>query len=252
MQDAKRRALIFLVMALALAAIAGFLFLQKVSAVDARLGDRATVWVAKQTIPPREPLKAQYFEAMKVPEQFVQDSIVTDLKAVEMGEYTYSIDQLISVAPMSEGDVLTDNVLKTKSFLSSENKRMVTLVRSDRLRFDGSLDINDHVDIIVSEEGKGTYTFLKDVPIVGMTEDGSGIGVEVSLKEAEKLIDKENFAISIRVLKAPSEQSKGSSGQSPKQTLPNQNPSPNANDKDEQPVQNGGNQKEGDGTAPSQ
>ncbi|PMB04285.1 flp pilus assembly protein CpaB [Fischerella thermalis CCMEE 5273] len=211
MQDAKRRAIIFLILALCLSAVAGFLFLQKVSAVDSQLGNHLTVYVAAKDIASREPLTPDHFKAVKVPAQYIQDSAVTDLNQIELGDYPYSIDRLISISPMEEGDLLTNNILKSQSFLTANDKRMVTLVQTDRVKFDGSLEINDRVDIVVSNKSEGsvkTSVFMRDVPVVAMTGDGKGIGLEMSLSEAEKLIHEENFAVSIRVLKAPNEGSK--------------------------------------------
>ncbi|MDR6227073.1 flp pilus assembly protein CpaB [Desmospora profundinema] len=211
MQDAKRRAIIFLILALGLAAIAGFMFMQKVSAVDSRLGNHATVYVAAKDISSREPLSSEHFKEVKVPVQYVQESAVTDLNQIQLGDYPYSIDRLISISPMEEGDLLTRNILKSQSFLTANDKRMVTLAQSDRVKFDGSLEVNDRVDIVVSNRSNGnvkTSVFMRDVPVVAMTGDGKGIGLEMTLKEAEKLIHEENFAVSIRVLKAPSEGSK--------------------------------------------
>ncbi len=216
MQDAKRRAIIFFVIALLLAAIAGYLFLQKVSAVDDQLGRWVTVYVAAQDISLREPLKPEYFKAVEIPKRFVQDSQVTDLNAIQIGDYTVPIEHLVAVVPLAEGDVLTHNMLKTQSSLTENNKRMVTLAQSNRIQFDGTLDYNDRVDLIVSDK-KGnenvTEVFMKDILVVGLAkdEDGSvkGIGLELTMEQARKLIHAQNFAIAIRVLKAPTEDKEG-------------------------------------------
>lgn len=243
MQDAKRRALIFLVIALLLAAIAGFMFLQKVSAVDSRLGKVTTVYVAKKKITSREPLRPDFFEAKEVPAQFVQKSTVTNLDGIQVGNYTLPIHQLVSVVPISEGELLTDNVLKLQSFLTANNKRMVTLSQSDKVRFDGSLEVNDRVDLIVSDQkndGAETEIFMRDVPVVGVAEDDdgnvTGVGLEVSLDEAKKLIHKQNFAMSIRVLKAPTE--KGDGGKKKQKKEESSNP------QQEVQVPQGGSQEE--------
>lgn len=228
MQDAKRKAIIFLVLALVLAGIAGFLFLQKVSAVDSRLGNMTTVYVAKKNISSREPLRPDFFEAKEVPAQFVQESSVTSLDAVQVGDYTLPINQLVSVVPLSEGELLTDNILKAKSFLTADDKRMVTLSQSEKVLFDGSLEINDRVDLVVSDQNDGgpeTEIFMRDVPVVGVAEDDNGnvtgVGLEVSLSDARKLIHKQNFSMSIRVLKAPSEKN-GANKESKKKPDPQQ------------------------------
>ena len=83
MQDAKRRAIIFAVVSLVLAMLAGILFMQRVSAVEAQLGNEVTVYVAKSDIQPRQPLKPEQFEAVQVPQKFVQQSTVTNCKRLE-------------------------------------------------------------------------------------------------------------------------------------------------------------------------
>ncbi|PTM54778.1 flp pilus assembly protein CpaB [Desmospora activa] len=210
MQDAKRRAIIFLILALALAAVAGFLFMQKVSAVDSQLGNHLTVYVAAKEISSRELLTPEDFTAVNVPAKYVQESAVTDLNQIQLGDYPYSIDRLVAIAPMKKGDLLTNNLLKSQSSLTENNNRMVTLAQSDRVKFDGSLEVNDRVDIVVSNRNDGkvnTSIFMTDVPVVAMTGDGKGIGLEMPLSDAEKLIHEENFAAAIRVLKAPTEES---------------------------------------------
>ncbi len=236
MQDAKRRAMLFLVLALMLAAVAGFLFMQKVSAVDASLGDRVTVYVAAQNITSRQQLKPEYFKPVEVPEQFVQESVVTNLEAIELQENNpFPVDSFVSVVPLAEGDLLTKNVLLMKNYLQSNDKRMVTIQRSERAVFDGTFDYNDLVDIIVSEQRGNqpeTIVFMNDVPVVGVAKDQqgniTGLGLEMTLEQAKQFIHKQNFSISIRILKAPNQKGSGrnngkGSSQIP-QSVPKQNP----------------------------
>src|SRR5699024_8883382 len=141
MQDAKRRAIIFAVLSLILAAAAGLLFMQRVGTVEAKLGAKVKVYVAKKDIPARQQLKPENFEAREVPKQFVQKSTVTNIK---------KIDQTVSAVPMKKGDLLTTNMLKPLAELSSNNKRMVALSQSNRVFFDQEPQPLDRVDIIVS------------------------------------------------------------------------------------------------------
>lgn len=221
MQDTKRRALIFVVLALVLSAFAGFLFMKQVSAVTGSLGKMTTVYVASKNIPSREPLKEEYFKPIDIPTKYVQDSAITDLNQIRLGKYQFQINQLTSVVPISKDGLLTSNMLKEQSFLTEKGKRMVSIARSNRIVFDGSFDFNDRVDLIVSTKGKNspvTKTFMKDVLVVGVAKGKGGtinaLGLEMDLSEAEKFIHVQNFAVSIRVLKAPSEQSSGKEDQS--------------------------------------
>ena len=227
MQDAKRRAIIFVVIALLLAGIAGLLFMQQVSSATG--GNTTTVYVAKSDIPSRQPLKKEHFEKKDVPTKYVQDTTVTDLEQIQMGKYRFKINQLVSVVPIPEGGILTTNMLKEQSALTANNKRMVSIAKSDRIVFDGNFDFNDRVDIIVSTRGKGapkTETFMRDVQVVGVSKNKkgtvNGLGLEMTLDDAEKFIHMQNFAASIRILKAPTEKADaGNSGGTNKpQTVP--------------------------------
>ena len=159
MQDAKRRAIIFAVVSLVLAMLAGILFMQRVSAVEAQLGNEVTVYVAKTDIQPRQPLKPEQFEAVEVPQKFVQQSTVTNLN---------KINEFVTIVPLKKGDVLDGNLLKpAKELGTSGNKRLVYVPASDRIVFDQPLNAQDRVDIIVSWGGddgsKRTVIFDTDV-----------------------------------------------------------------------------------------
>lgn len=225
MQDAKRRALLFLVLALMLSAIAGYMFIEKLNAMGAGLGEEVTIYVATKNISTREPLKPEYFEEKIVPAKYVQESTVTDLNAIPIGDTPYPINSLVSVVPLSEGDLLTKSMLKPLSNLSSPDKRLVSVARSDRIGFDGPIAPNDLVDVIVSRslgpKGNVTEVFMRNVPVVAVAPDKqggvAGLGLEMTLDEATKFIHEQNFAITIRILKAPN--SKNVSSKQPPQKI---------------------------------
>ncbi|SIS90165.1 Flp pilus assembly protein CpaB [Kroppenstedtia eburnea] len=204
MQDAKRRAIIFAVLSVLLATVAGFLFLEETAALQAGLGAPTTVYVAKQEIASREILRPEFFEAKEIPSKYVTSSMVTD---------PAEIDGQVSVVPLGKGDQLTKSMLKPARQLNDGESRMVLLRTSDKVLFDDSFTAQDRVDIIVSyekdpktgAEKPKTTVFMKDKLIVGVSKNQKSIGIELTLKEAEKLVYAENFAHSIRVLKAPQE-----------------------------------------------
>lgn len=214
MNDARRRAIIFTVIALVLAAFAGILFIQRVGEVEAQLGNFVTVYVAKKDIGSRQPLSAGDFEAKKIPAKYVAQSVVTDLKKI--GNYG-SIDKFVAVAPLKEGDVLTYNLLKPADDYTTGDRRLVQVPSSNRVAFDQALEANDRVDIIVSWNEndipageKRTSVFMKDVLVASVLPSSkdkfTGVWLEMSLDEARKFIDAQNFAQSVRILKAPTEQ----------------------------------------------
>ncbi|WP_404427577.1 SAF domain-containing protein [Ureibacillus chungkukjangi] len=199
MLEAKRRAAIFLLLAFILAAVAGYLVLEKVKQLNAELGGMVEIYVSNGDIPARTLLHSSQLTKMEIPQKFLTASHITDENDI-LGQ--------VSVVPLKEGDIITDNMLKNYSNLQNENNRLVALYRTDKIQFDQEIAALDRVDIIVSieEEGKkNTELFMKDVAVAfaqGTGENFAGIGVEVSSEAATKLIHMQNYAEYIRVLKA--------------------------------------------------
>lgn len=250
MQDAKRRAIIFAVVSLVLAMLAGILFMQRVSAVEAQLGNEVTVFVAKSDIQPRQPLKPEQFESVQVPQKFVQQSTVTNLQAIgNQG----GIEEYVTIVPLKQGDVLNSNLLKpAKEMGTNGDKRLVYVPSSDRIVFDQPLDAQDRADIIVSWGGsngsKRTVIFDTDVLVAATSGDEgkfAGVWLEMSLEEAKRFIDAMNFARSVRILKAP--QQKDEKKVSVNQEVPDKVEDPDQQKQGEQSPTNG----EGNNSLPS-
>lgn len=207
MQDAKRRAVLFLVIALALSVIAGFLFMQKVSAVDARLGNFVPVYVSKEDIRARDELSPEDFEVIEVPEQYAQKSVVSDLNSIELDGRTYKISDLVSIVSLQEGETLTKNMLKPRMELGSGDKRMVMIYRTDTVGFDDVFNYGDRVDIVyVDRNGQGHVYKHRGIPVVSLAKNDqavTGLGLEMTLEEAADFVSLQNTAASIRILKAP-------------------------------------------------
>ena len=145
--------------------------MQRVSAVEAQLGNEVTVFVAKTDIQPRQPLKPEQFEAVEVPQKFVQQSTVTNLN---------KINEFVTIVPLKKGDVLDSNLLKpAKELGTSGNKRLVYVPASDRIVFDQPLNAQDRADIIVSWGGddgsKRTVIFDTDVLVAAAVRGGRQI-----------------------------------------------------------------------------
>ncbi|MGA8942359.1 MAG: SAF domain-containing protein [Thermoactinomyces sp.] len=207
MQDAKRRAILFLVIALMLSLLAGILFMQKVSAIDARLGNFVTVYVAKDGIKAREKLSPDDFEVVEVPKQYVQKSAVTDLNMIEYEGRQYKISDLVSLVSLQEGETLTANMLKPQMELSSVDKRMVMIYRTDTVGFDDVFNYGDRVDIVyVDRNGNGHIYKYQGIPVVSLAKKDqtvTGLGLEMTLEQAADFVSLQNTAASIRILKAP-------------------------------------------------
>lgn len=202
MLEAKRRAAVFFILAFLLAAATGYMVLQKVKDLNSELGAMTKIYVAKEDILSRTVITKNQVTVMELPNKFVTDSHITSFE---------DLQYRVSVVPLSEGEIITHNMIKPASTLQNENNRMVTLQESEKLRFDQEIADLDRVDIIVSTETDGkrnTSVFMKDVVVrfaQGFDKKGKairGIGVEVTSEEAPKLIHMQNYAEHIRVLKA--------------------------------------------------
>ncbi|TFD99382.1 MULTISPECIES: SAF domain-containing protein [Jeotgalibacillus] len=199
MIESKRRALIFFIIAALFAAAAGYFTLQKVRELNSDLGTMVTVYVAGADIAARDVITPDSVAAESIPQKFVTS------------EHIQNPDELmnkVSVVPLSEGDVISKNMLKEASAVTEENNRLVTLMSSERVFFDEPLEPLDRVDIIVSnrtDEGNQTEIFMKDVKVARVaSEEGnfSGVQVEISLDQTPELIHMQNYADSVRIIKA--------------------------------------------------
>ncbi len=230
MLESKRRATIFLLIAFLLAAVAGYLVLEKVKSLNAELGGMTTIYIAQDDIASRTPIASNQLTTMQIPNRFVTSSYIRNEKDVK---------SMVSVVPLNKGDVITKNMLKPVSNLRNENHRLVAIYRSDKIIFDQVIEALDRVDIIVSNEAKGekeTKVFMKDVPVAyaqGSNKKFAGIAVEVSAEDAPKLIHIENYGEHIRILKA----NVGRDDQPPEQTEPVSDESKSSTDKSTAPQQ---------------
>ncbi|GIP41202.1 hypothetical protein J31TS4_44820 [Paenibacillus sp. J31TS4] len=199
MLESKRKASIFLIVSLLFAATAGYLFFRQVQTLNNQLGGMTKVYVAAKDIPSRTVIRPDDVKTIDIPNKFVNPSHVTD---------PAQLQGRVFVVPLREGDLITDSILKQATNVQNENNRLVAVYASQKIRFDQELEVNDRVDLIVSQNVDGkpqTTVFMKDVLVSNVLRSGNAlaaIGVEISEKDAPKLIHVENYADQIRVLKA--------------------------------------------------
>jgi Flp pilus assembly protein CpaB len=200
MLESKRKAIIFIVLSLLLALTAGFFVLQKVRALNTELGGMTEVFVAAENINSRTLLEPEQVTTMSIPNKFVTGSHITKVDELKNS---------VSVVALKEGDIITKNMIKPYSNVSNADNRLVTMVSSDKIRFDEKLENLDRVDIVVSQKLEGkpkTELFMKDVRVASILsnkeEKFAGVALEIAAEEAPKLIHMQNYADSIRVLKA--------------------------------------------------
>lgn len=199
MLESKRRAIIFISISLLLAVAAGFFVLQKVSELNADLGGMTEVYVAADDIPSRTVIKPEQVKAIEIPNRYVNES------------YVLNVEDLINkvlVVPLKEDEVITQPMIKPVSTATDENSRLVMITQTENVSFDTQLEALDRVDIIVSHKFDGnpvTESFKKDVKVARILQSDkkfSGIVVEVPFEAAPEIIHMQNYADSMRVLKA--------------------------------------------------
>lgn len=232
MLESKRKAIIFITLSVLLAILAGVMFLQKVKALNNQLGDTTPVYVAKTEIISRELIKPSQVKTIEIPNKFITDKHIVDKR---------KLANMVSIVPLSKNDIITTSMLKEASNVQDQNNRLVTMVPSEKVSFDQELEISDRVDIIVShkfEEKPKTELFMSDVLVSMVAKKGEkfqGVRLEVSVEDAAKLIHMQNYADSVRILKANVGKSesadKKEQPEAPKPETPAPAPAPKAPEK---------------------
>src|SRR4051812_27148624 len=187
MLESKRRAIIFIMISLLLALTAGYLVMKKVGDMNDNLGTMVNVYVANKEIPSRTLIKPEDVGIMEIPKRYKKPYHVTDPE---------DIMNKVSVVPLSNEDLIMKGMLKQVSNVMNEKNRLITLMGSDRVIFDESLEALDRVDIIVSHKFNGkeeTSIFMQDVKVANVSTEGKaktfkGVRLEVPLEKAPELI----------------------------------------------------------------
>lgn len=198
--DSKRRAIIFFIFALLFAAIAGFMFLQKLQELNTGLGEMSEVYVANRDISPRSIITEDSIGTQELPKKYVTDSHITNPEEI-IGK--------MSRISLSKGDLVTTKMVKDLDLEPVGNNRLVRVLQGGNVQFEAyDLEYQDRIDLIVTREVSGelqTELFMEDVLVAGKDgfgKDFRGVYVEVSMEEAISLIDTQLTAHHIRVLNA--------------------------------------------------
>lgn len=199
MLESKRRAIIFISISFILALTAGFLVLQKVKEMNAQLGEMVEIYVAATDISSRSMITPDQVKAKEIPKKFIDDSYVTD---------KMSLMNMVTVVPLSAGDVITKNIIKPSTTVRDQNDRLVTVFASGNVIFDQQLEALDRVDIIISREVNDapvTEVFMKDVPVAMVAKSGDefkGVALELPFDKVPGFIHQQHYASVMRILKA--------------------------------------------------
>jgi hypothetical protein len=201
MLESKRRAAIFLLLAFLLAVAASVLVFDKVKDLNSELGGMTTIYKASESIQARTPIRENQITTEEIPNRFFKDDWhITDKNEI--------LDK-VPIVPLSPDEIITTNILRDYSVAMDETKRLIVMYPTEKVQFDQVVEAMDRVDIIVSIKGDNgkpiTETFMKDVLVsYAQMEKGDflGVGLEVSMEDAPKLIHMQNYADKIRILKA--------------------------------------------------
>lgn len=198
MLEAKRRIGLFLTLGVLLAMAAAWLTYGRVSAVEAQLGTRVPVYVAAQPIAAQVPLTSADLKIINIPKTFLQPDMVTDAQ-----EFTGKV----ALIPLSPGQMLTRPMLTTR-FVVPDGYRVLRLYRSQTIYFDDNLLVGDRVDLMVTYVDPAdklqtltTQVHLSSLPVVESDPKGAWVGILVRDRNADGVIQMENSAKQIELLR---------------------------------------------------
>jgi Flp pilus assembly protein CpaB len=243
MVDAKRKALIFLVVAFILAVVTAGVVLNEIRKAQQNLTETTKVAALEGNIKSNEAITSSKIKWVEIPKNAAVSNFIQsegDLK-----------NQVV-LTDMKDGDILTKNVLRSKIDIS-KGHRVVLLNPTENVLIDENVTEGDRVDIVVSMEEKNVMTTkraLKGIHVVEVDDDveieknktTSVIKVSLSIEDAEKLIHYQNTAQQIRILRVneleeenteekKEEAAPAAKPAAPAPATPKQNPAPQAKPK---------------------
>jgi Flp pilus assembly protein CpaB len=243
MVDAKRKALIFLVVAFILAVVTAGVVLNEIRKAQQNLTETTKVAALEGNIKSNEAITSSKIKWVEIPKNAAVSNFIQsegDLK-----------NQVV-LTDMKDGDIVTKNVLRSKIDIS-KGHRVVWLNPTENVLIDENVTEGDRVDIVVSMEEKNVMTTkraLKGIHVVEVDDDveieknktTSVIKVSLSIEDAEKLIHYQNTAQQIRILRVneleeenteekKEEAAPAAKPAAPAPATPKQNPAPQAKQK---------------------
>jgi len=198
MLDARRKAIIFFVLALVMATIASAIVVNEWNKVRSAWGETVRVAIAAADIQPYTAITQEMIEWQSLPKQFVTAGFITESQKQVLKDS-------IALVEIHKGDFLTPNVIRARANVSP-GERIVWLNISDNLFLDQIVAPGDRVDLIVTHQEGGnlvTERLFSDVLVIQRETDDKGkmvVKVVLPLSDAERLIYYQNTAKQIRVL----------------------------------------------------
>jgi Flp pilus assembly protein CpaB len=197
MVEAKRRIGLFLTIAFLLSILVAGLVYQQVSAVEAELGERVSIYVAAREIPAQVLIEATDLEPVEVPRAYLQPGMVTDPK-LATGK--------VSLLRLKKGELLHQGALVQRVVIPPES-RVLRLYRTQTLSFDDNLLAGDQVDLVVTlpdPAKKGEYQtnlLLAAVPVVEVDAKQGWVGLLLPAARATEVIGLRESAKQIHLLR---------------------------------------------------
>lgn len=229
MFESKKRAFVFMLIAITLGAVAVILFSSYMQETKASLGEFVTVQVAAQDIPAGTVIKSELLTNQEIPRKYMMDSLITSSQQLE---------NKISVVPITEGSVITTSVLRNNTFVKGDYRQV--MLRAPLAVFDEQIDAYDKVDLVYSYDAQSakdkaaagdsrvTKVLLKDVTVNSVQKTGNeitAIGVLVSLNDSKSVVWALNYGKEVRLLKSGSSKDVGTDNSNTSTTTaPNTNP----------------------------
>lgn len=197
MVEAKRRIGLFLGIAFLLSILVAVLVYQQVSAVDAQLGERVSIYVTARDLPAQVLIEAEDLQPVEIPRAYLQPGMVTDPKTAA-GK--------VSLLALKKGQLLHQTALVQRVVIPP-GSRVLRVYRTQALTFDENLLTGDQVDIVTTlpdPNKKGewmTSVLLPAVPVVEVDSKQGWVGLLLPADRATQMIGLEQTAKQIHLLR---------------------------------------------------
>jgi pilus assembly protein CpaB len=217
----RRRGWLFLLIAGMLAIAAGLAFFFYLARLEAEIGLRQMVVVAKEPIPARSLIEPEMLETVEIPVKYLPSSFILNPDDLLTGNTT----ALINIAP---GEYIQQNMVSQNAGLEPE-RRAISIAVDSVTSVGNSVRQGNFVDIVISyvdeNDRPRTEMLLQNVKVLAVdtllpAQGGTGgqtylpagvegdvelvpttvVTLELSAEDAMKVAHAENFAAELRLL----------------------------------------------------
>jgi len=200
LMDLRQRGRILVLFSLALGLGAGLLAHSQMQSLEAQLGSRADVLVAKRDITAETVIEPDLFTTKSVPLRFRLSGMVSDMDRP-------MLTGRVALVPIKAGHVVTSAMFAARRGVSDSNQRVYTLTASSTVII-GAIELGDQVDVLAVYEDRTTRTevaeiSLEGIKVLSVSQPGRPPTVSLSLtpEQAQRLAWYESFGKQIRLLR---------------------------------------------------